>query len=902
MIKQYISSRLQNRSNGAFGCIDSKGNILPDQAKQLDRFAAAYGTELTDRNGARIPITMKFAVGKDGTFAVGRNSFVDGKKPTHISHQFLFENSSTLDLVVSPDEIMRLPFISDELDCAALSDAISLTGSPMPVKELSAAMRLWGIDADMFFAIVTAAYDCIANSRKIIIALDGVFDDYAIECTSLLYHIYRYLPYQMRMLMGFDTCYSYITSKGCIHISFVPRDTFAFADNGSVFIGERDCTFDYILLDGKLLHTADKSDIKCGMLLCGLKKYINKEFDGISCEKQLTEVFDSLYSLSRGIPFGFFDNSVVYDAMFAAMAAVAGNKVTRRDADALLRFYIAVCARLDGDAADFWGNAVYSYLNDYEVESDDAYILTVLAAIYCSADQIQEYILSMLQQKLIKAVKSEGVSAIKRFDIAIASADSDGSFYLARHVFSVMPQTQKAFISFKLDECVSAGEICTATALLARALCCDSGISTVENEITSAALSRVHNMRVNCDDIIVMQRLLSNEIQDNVRSVIHRVADGAMDIIDCTDLDPSWFMSIKLGGDFAPATFGGVAAMLLHDILVDPSSCDILHYLSKYTYLSAEIRIKAGAAAGDILVAMLTDGRLALMPTLYPIVMLLTRDDNAFDFDLISKILARHPAQTVGYIRYFGTKLGTAQDPSACFARFLQSIKSICTDANNALDPKAIIVAVNDVRKTGIKCKEADGFNAAVYDAYNLHKSYMGLLIGKLVRRSALLANSKSKSDSKYYAIIAGAIIFGIVLIILLSVAESRNSQRYPEFELYSGSKKIEFVEYSSDQTDAAERIKLAENIVNTDITFSDTITLKISDGNVKFLEYTQKNLLAGAQSYTIGDFSNMVGNDDGVFAVSLTNVTSDLHRVYICFDVRYQDGKRICYGVCLQR
>lgn len=906
VIKQYLSTGIQNRSSGGFGCIASKGDISPEQAKQLDRFAAAYGIEYTDRNGMRIPITIKFSLAKDGSFAIGRNSYIDEKKPTHISHQFIFDSDTALDLVVSPDEMLRLPFASSkqEFDLDAQSNSVVLAKTPMPVTDLASAMRLWGIDCDTFCNIITAVYDCILNSRKLIIVLDCVFDDMPVECASLLYHIYRYLPYQMRMLLGFDTCYSYISSKSSIHISLATRADITFSETAGVSIGERNFAFDYVLLDGKLLHTADQTDCKCGILINGLKKYIFKEFSGTGCDDELSEVFDSIYSLSRGIPFGYFDNPVVYDAMFAAMTAVAGGTLTREQADPLLRFYIAASSKLSGDAADFWANAVYAYINDYESSSDDAYIITALAAIYCSSDSGPEYVLKAIQQKLICALNKEGVSAIKRFENAVASVDNDGSFYLFRKVFAVLPETEKAFISFKLSECNTAGEVCIAAASLAKYLGDGNPALSTEREITSAASLHIKNIDVSCDDIITMQRLLSNEIEDDVRAVIHKVADDALDKIDYTDLEPTWFMSIKLGGDFTPNTMGGATVMLLHDMLVDTSACDIMHYLSKYAYFSVDERINIGASAGDTIVAMLTDGRLVLERSLYPTVIMLTRDDanDTFDCQLIAQILSHHPSHVAEFIRYFGTKLSAVKDPSACFAAFLDNIKGICTDQSNALDVKEIIIAVNDVRKSGIKCEQAAAFNAEIYDSYNLHRPLLPSVFGKLTRHSSLLANSKSRSGAKYYAVIAAAIVFAIVLMLLFPVLNDQHKQSDPVFEIFSGNTKLEFVEYFSEQTDASERIKLAENAVNSGVTLSSPLTLKISNGDVKFLEYTQKNLLAGSESYTIGDFSNAAGTDDGVFVITLTNITTDLRRVYICFDVRYTDGKRICYGTCLQR
>lgn len=900
MIKQYISTRTQNKASGGFECIATSGEFNAEQTRQLDKFAAAYGIKATDRSGARIPITMKFSVGKEGNFAIGRNSFVDGKKPTHISHQFLFEGDSTFDLVVSPDEIMRLPFISDESECALISDSVALMRSPMPVKDLSAAMKPFGITEDIFCDIISAVYDCIANSRKLFIVLASQFDDNIVECTSLLYHIFRYLPYQMRMLLGFDTCYSYITSKSCIHISFINKNDIILADDGTPMIGEHNCNSDYVLTGGTLLHVKDRSDCKRGILQNGLRKYISSEFGGKSCETELQTVFDSLYSLSRGIPFGFFDNPTVYDAMFAAMTAVAGGELSRENADALLRFYIAVSPRLTGDAADFWGNAVFAYLNDYESSSDDAYILTVLAAICCASDQSAEYILPMLQQKLAFSLKNEGASAIKRYETAITSADSDGSFYLMQRVFSFTRITQKALIAFKLGECNSPGEVCTAAAVLAKTLCIGNEMVSAEQEITSDAASRISKMTVTCDDIVVMQRLLSNEIDESSRSVIHNIADRSLNMLQYAELDPTWFMSVRLGGDFVPKTPGGAAIMLLHDILIDTSASDISHYLAKYSYLSIDERINAGVAAGDTLISMLTDGRLTLKSALYPTVIMLSRDER-FDCELISSILSHYPSEIPGFIRYFGTKLDSVKDPSACLAELLSSIRGICTEKADQIDIKATIVAVNDIRKSGVKCDNASEFNAAIYDAAASAKPSLPV-IDNIARRSALSANSKSKANNKYYLIVAAAILLGIAILLLAITLDTGKGQAEPSFELYIGNQKLEFVEYDPATTDSAERISLAEACINGSISFSDRLTVKIGDGNVKFLEYTQKNLVAAADTYTIGDFSNLVGNKDNVYYITLTNVTADLHRVYICFDVRYEDGSRIYYGVCLQR
>lgn len=901
MIKQYISSMTQNRIGSGFGCIESRGEFTSEQVKCLDRFAAAYGIEDTDASGARVPIIMKFSVGADGSFAIGCNSFVDGKKPTHISHQFLFEGDSTLDLAVSPDEMLRLPFITDRSECEELSDTVSLLRSPMPEKDLAAAMSRWNIDADGFYAILSAIYDCTENNRKLFVALDSTFSDMSEDCASLLYHIYRYLPYQMRMLLGFDTCYSYVSVKKQIHISFADKNLFDISDAGNIVLGERGCNADYILRGGRLIHTSDKSESRCGVFMQGLKKYIDLEFSGVSCDKELTMVFDSIYSLSRGIPFGFFDKSAVYDAMFAAMTAVAGGDMTREQAEPLLRFYIAACSRLDGDAADFWGNAVYSYLSDYEADTDDGYIVTVLAAVCCAGEACAEYALPMLRNKLAKALKREGLSAIKRFEYAVTAADDDGSFYLARRVFSYDPETEKALISYKLGECETVGEVCQAAVWLAKSL----GTGNVEvgaiGEITTAAEKRMQGMISQSDDIVAIQRLLSNEINEDVRSVIHFIAADALDRIDFSELEPTWFMSVKLGGDFTPYTTGGTAVMLLHDILLDTSVGDIAHYLAKYSYLSAEKRIDAAVAAGDTLMAMFTDGRLELTQAFYPTVIMLARGENTFDYELISQILSHYPAEIPRFTVYFGAKLAPLRDPSACFKEYLASIKDICISNSGTLDPRDVIVAVNDVRRSGIKCDSAGEFNATIYDAWNVSRPSPSSFFGKLTRRSALYSNSKSKANKPYYFIVAGAILLGIIIMIFVLTGEHLQQQQHPSFELYSGLQKLTVVEYTAEQHDASERISLAEANVNTTVDLTLPLKIKIKDGDVRLIEYTQKNMLSGASSYTIGDFANLTGGKDE-YTVALTNVTSDLYRIYVCFDVRYNSGERIYYGVCLDK
>jgi|GEM_PF-6300675 len=901
MIGQYLSTRLSSRSGSEFGRVAMTDGISPEIANRLDQYAAAYGIDKTDNNGQRVPLMMKFALDKEGSFAIGLNSFVASKKPTHFAHQYVFTGDSTLDLVTSPDEIFRLPFVDDNQGYDVQAE-ISISSTSAVEKSLKKTLDMWGLTKSDFADLLSAVYDCTAAGRKILFVLDTTFYDDIAKCSSILYHLFRFLPYQMRMCLGFDSCYSYITSKNHIHISFITPDMLSLSSEGEMMIGDRHVSNDYIVKDGQIIHTGNT--VSNSILQSGMQKYIDAEYSGENCESEMSEVFDAIYSLAQGTPFGFYDKLSVYDAMFAAMSVVAGNAITRAQSEPLMSFYLAAHSKLDERSLAFWDNAVYTYLCDCETDTNDSYIATVLAKICCVGAEVNEYAMPMLQNKLAQAIESEGDGAAKRFDAAIAMADPDRLNYLARRVFSYTPESERAFISYKLSTATNAGEVCALAAETYHIIGLGNPQLSTDSEISSVAAQKIGEYDITTDDIEAMKRISMAEQSDEIRSVIHILIDDALDIMQLENMEPSWFLSLRFNSDYMPYTAGGVTAALVRDILLDSSSDDLQKYLLGYSYVPSDDLPESVNAALNILYTMFTDGRLELTKEYFSLLLMLTKVAKGFDFDEINAVLSLYPDEIAGFTDVIGKAILKSQDADSTtdlFTQYLKAIEPICTDDLADVDVKEVILAVNTQRKQGIKCDYAREFNKTIYDACIERKGGINKLMLKLGRRNNLLSNSQSRASRPWYAAFFAVFALGIGLAIFFLTDSGRQPVKDINVNVYSGGRELQVVAYNQSQTLSTERIRLAEQLPNQGLTLDLPITFAISGSDVRYVEYTQKNLQNGSTVYTIGDVNNIKGNGSGEYTLKLTNINDELQRVFVCIEVKLTDGNSLYYGISLE-
>ncbi len=872
--------------NAGFGCVAKTQNLSDGDVSRLDVFARLFPNKRVSSEGC---IITKFTVGKSGNFAVG---MLRHAANGHLSHQFVFTGDSRAELVSSPEEFFRLPFISfyDTNKNYDLSSAstLKLTNAFSDILSFKDVISAFQLNETMFCKIIKAAFDCRKNNRKIIFVSDKTFQTEPKLIASLLYYIFKFLPYQLRMSLGFDTAYSQITAQNQINISFALPSEVSVSGDGVCVVGKRECKNDYIVYKGRILHGVDDGDsVDAGVyLISGISEYISAELSGTDCTEKLAVLFDNLYDYESGIPAGYLSDILTYDAIFAAMDIASGGASSRAGADALIRFYVSARKRIK-HGEGFWDDAVSCFIKMSAGMEADNWLLSALSALYCQDSPVSAEASVQLKIRANQMFSRDNGKAVKEFAELVSAYDPEGACGLACLLFTADKQISLYYIQQRLSVGKTAFELCDATAELCRILG-DEFYQT----ICDRTVNVLHSTAVTGADIDLIRRLSMAESSMDIRSVINAAAEEAMESVDYSELLPSWFRQQNWSFDFLPARAGAVSVFLVRDMINETVTTLPGQFFANYAYVDDDIFNKSLAAASNTVIRMLISHSLPLSVSTYAALHSAVYHDGSYDFDLLCDVLEQYPQEIPAFTAYFGSITHAdgidGKAKVSRFSKYLKRLEQTVPEVLTSLNVCELIASVNRTVKLGINSRYAKTFNAHLYSAFVKSKRGAVKAYYAVTRPFHILSSRSIKNRELITVCSVTAAVIVLALILSLIIFNGGSTAKLPPAEIYFVDSALEVTELRTTDIEDKKLIDTVDGVPCTDL--SGKFTVKAPENAVRAVVRQQYMYSPDSTVLTSGGTAD-VTLDGKDYVFSLNTSGGYVYRVIITVTLYSDDG-----------
>lgn len=566
MIEQYLYSRASAdkiNSKGqtvktGFGCIARSDGLSGEDIKKLEIYASDYDTQVADSSGNPVASVMKYQIdNQTSDTVISKSSRISqSERKAHICHQILFRGEVKDEIIRDPKAMFRLNFISRDVDDEDITfDSADEISSVLMDEEknavntnLSETLAYFNLSAESFRLLVSAVFDCRMINRKIIILTDYQEDDAYYKSASLLYHIFRFLPYQIRAAAGFDTCYSRNSEKSSIDICFASRATIKKVSSTVYKIGEKNCMYDYVLDLGEIIHTKTDTQPEFfdshGILFENLSKIIKAESETGECQdEKLTAIFELLSAFFKSDNEKLYAELPLYDTAFIADSVLREKKIGRVHAEKLISDFIKYREDLGGDANEKWSKAIEKYFASFEVGHSDSQIIEWLTKLYFLTSELKEYSLDTLTEKMLDDIKSEGIEEISRYTDEIISHGIPDASSLLNKLYKNDRNLALSYISYYLDGHPTTEAIINSAPMFYRDFI--DTIPDCEKTLYIVFVRRFKAFHVTPRDAVVLSEKLTHENSPFIDEFYNKALDYVFANIKFEKEDTKWFGDLK---------------------------------------------------------------------------------------------------------------------------------------------------------------------------------------------------------------------------------------------------------------------------------------------------------------------------------------------------------------------